>query len=217
MDVNDINRLLKVLTWRKIVQLVTLLGIVGITYAVWDSRAKIYTSSGTKSNTAISQLSNFRLSKSSIDFLDISISKNNIIIGIQIYNVNFKKNTRSIAFLSTTDLKLRSSYNAYENNKIIDMPIFTDTQAHNQQIINLINGEFSCATLVDTSAFDYYGDIRVSMPYVCYISIPEYYGRFAGYMEVYLRRSPSADDIESIHQMAREISLKIFQNDIENK
>ncbi len=50
---------------------------------------------------------------------------------------------------------------------------------------------------------------------VCSISIPPFYGRFSGYLNIYLTKKPSPDELTLIRQVARDLSLRIYENDVD--
>lgn len=216
MDLKGIIALLKVLTWMKIVQATVLIIILGSTYGFWENRVTIYNSLRVGARVEVEQPLVLLLSTGTINMLDNTTTKmKDLIGGIQVVNVNFKKNTRSTSYLVSSDADLKKSYENFVAKKISDTPLFTDLETNNQRIIDLINGEFVCYDFKNTPAIRIFPEASNSISTVCSISIPPYYGRFSGYMNIYLTRKPTIDDNGIIRQIARDLSLHIYEYDVD--
>jgi hypothetical protein len=216
MDVKGIVGLLKVLTWQKIVQATVLIFILLITYGFWENRTTVYNSLRVGARVEVEQPMILNLTPGTKSVLNGSASKmKQLIGGIQVVNVNFKKNTQSTSYFAISDDILRYSYQQSLLSNISDTPLFTDVEVNNQRIIDLINGEFICYEYRSTPAIKAFPGASESIPTICSISIPPYYGRFSGYMNVYLVKKPTSDEIGLIRQIARDISLRIYETDID--
>lgn len=216
MDVKDISGLLRILSWQKIIQATVLIFILGTTYGFWENRITIYNSLRVGARVEVEQPLILNLSPGTTYMLDESVKKmKGLLGGIQVVNVNFKKNTRNTAYFALSDNNLRTAYNDFISRKLSDTPLFTDIETNNQRIIDLINGEFVCYEFKNTPALKVFPGAVETIPTICSISIPPYYGRFSGYMNVYLVKKPSVDDISIIRQIARDMSLHIYENDVD--
>ncbi len=216
MDVKGITSLLKVLTWQKIIQATVLIFILGTTYGFWENRITIYNSLKVGARVEVEQPLIISLSPGTIALLDDSVTKMKpLIAGIQVINVNFKKNTRSTSYFSIGDPILKKSYEHFSSVKLTDTPLFTDVETNNQRIIDLINGEFVCYDYKNTPAIKIFPEAQQSVQVICSISIPPYYGRFSGYMNVYLTKKPTPEEVSIVRQIARDMSLHIYEFDVD--
>lgn len=210
----SVTDFLKALSWIKIVQTLIFLTIIGFFYAVWENRVVVYNSIKVGARYESSEPLILALGKESSEYIGgIAEKSREMVAGIHIVSVDFKKNSRIITHSYITDDNLRISFKNFLDNKIAPTPLFTENESNNQRVINLINGEFVCVPFQESLAgILFKGSTTVTT--VCSISIPPYYGRFSGYMNVYLKKMPTDHDIITIRQIARDISLRIYETDI---
>jgi hypothetical protein len=214
IKLDNLTNLLKVLTWGKIIQATVFLLIVGISYGLWDNRTVVYNSLKVGARVESSGPVVIDLGQSTQEYIDATTKKaSSFIAGIEILSVDFKKNTRSTAYFSIVSDDLKKMYAEYAQYRVAPVPLFTSNELRNQKVIDLINGDFSCST-VDGTSITILSNVEKVVKNVCSISIPPYYGRFSGYMNVYLLRIPTEEDISVIRQMSRDISLRIYEIDI---
>ena len=218
MDVSatSVKSLLAVLSWNKLIQLFVFLIIVGLAWGFWENRTTIYNSLKVTVRVETSDPLILSLSSGTLFSLDDTVLKmKGLIGGLQVVNVDFKKNNRSTAYFAFSDINLKTSYANFQASKISETPLFTDDETNNQRIIDLINGEFICADFKATYAIKAFPRAGDSIPTICSISIPPYYGRFSGYMNLYLVKKPTPDEISLIRQLSRDISLRIYETDVD--
>lgn len=216
MDVKNITSLLKVLTWQKIVQATILIVILGVSYGFWENRVTIYNSLRVDARVEVEQPIVIQLSPATISTLEESVQKmRGLISGVQVINVDFKKNSRSTAFFVSSDPILRKEFEDFQAKKITDISLFSSSEVNNQKIINLINGEFICNDFKDTAGAKIMPRAMDTVPVVCAISIPPYYGRFSGYLNIYLAKKPTPEEISIIRQIARDLSSRIYETDVD--
>jgi hypothetical protein len=87
-------------------------------------------------------------------------------------------------------------------------PVFTKDDTSNVLMVAIVNGEFSCHRYSATIN-------RLLVPsapvtHVCYISLPPYYGSFAGFLEVSLIREPTAAEEQTLSLEMKRLSNDIF-------
>lgn len=207
---------LRILTWQKIIQLFLFFAILLGAWGFWENRVTIYNGIRVGARVESDQPLVINISNLTKSYFDTALDKSkDLIAGIQIVDVNFKKNTRDTTYFAFNDVDLKKAYEHFSANKISDVPLFTENEVNNQRLINLINGDFVCYEFHDTPAYKLYLPFPKNITYICSISIPPYYGRFSGYMNVYLTRKPENDDLTFVRQLAKDMSLRIYENDID--
>lgn len=211
----DIIEAMSFLSWQRIFQLFVLVMIIGITVASWENRSTIYNSIKVGAKVETNAPLIMTLSSGSLNRIDEAVHSSRLIGGMQVVNVNFKKNTTSTAYFSFNNDAIKVAYSNYIGNKSYDSPLFTNSEATNQRIIDLINGDFGCIQFKDSQQYKEFPAASPDIVKVCSISIPPYYGRFSGYMNIYLTREPSSEELSGIKMVAREISLKIYETDVD--
>jgi hypothetical protein len=215
MNIKPVTGVLKTLTWIKISQLVILMFAIMAFWLFWVFRADVYTSMKMGALNTVTLVTSIDVSPKSRSAIVDIINKNpTLIAGIQVVNVDFKRNVRSSSYFAFSDVNLQISVQDYLNTSVAETPLFTDVEPNNRQIIDLVNGEFICNDFKDTIAGKIYYNGSTSVSTVCSISIPPHYGKFSGYLNIYLKRKPDEIDRDTIRQMAREISESIYTNDI---
>ncbi len=216
MNMKPFTDFVKVLSWQKLVQATLFLLLLILAWGFWENRVTVYNSLRVGARVESDEPLIINLSNGTKSYIDTTLSKSKDLIGgIQIVNVNFKKNSRGSAAFFYNDSVLKSAVEQYQATRIADSPLFTDNEVNNQRLINLINGDFVCYDFKDTPGSKLYPAAGKDIPSVCSISIPPYYGRFSGYMNLYLLRKPLPDDLIFIKQIARDISLRLYESDID--
>lgn len=216
IKIENVTNFLKALSWSKIFQVIAFLSILAIFYAGWENRVIIYNTIKVGPRYESSGPLLLDLSKETTDYVDVTVGKSKeLIAGVQILSVDFRKNTRYTSYFAISDEVLRISYKNFVDNKVAPTPLFTDNESNNQRVINLINGEFVCRPLGDTMAGVLFKGSDKSVNTMCSISIPPYYGRFSGYMNIFLKRAPTEADIIFVRQVGRDVSLRIYEYDID--
>jgi hypothetical protein len=133
-------------------------------------------------------------------------------VGIQIINVDFRKNIRTQAFFVSNNEKLKKSVDDYlALTGGSGTSIFTNNEVNNKRIIDLLNGNFICTPYEDTIAPLIYQGTLGSINYICSVPIPPYYGKFTGYVNVYLTEKPTDTKIAAIRQSMSELSIIVYE------
>ncbi len=218
MDFNfsSLREFVKTLSWQKIFQTLIFFTILLASWAFWENRVTIYNSIRVGARVEVDDALPINISSSTRSYLDSSLDKSKFIVaGVEITSVNFRKNSRFPALFITNNKELKDAYEDFMKNKISESPLFTDNEINNQKVIHLINGEFVCYDYKDSTAHRLYSSSVKSIVTVCSISIPPYYGRFTGYMNVYLTTKPQNDELIYIKQLSRDMSLRVYETDID--
>jgi hypothetical protein len=215
-NLTPIQDFVKSLSWQKIIQIFILLSLMASAVIFWENRVTIYNSIKVGSRVETDNPLMIMLSDSTRAYVESTVGKSkDLIAGFQVISVNFKKNSRVQTYFYGNDPILKKDVDVYVEHKIADNTMFTDSEINNQRLVNLINGDFVCYDFKDTPGVKFYLNSVKVVTTVCSISIPPYYGRFSGYLNMYLLRKPNADDLTLIKQLERDISLKIYETDID--
>lgn len=216
VKVDTITRFLKALSWNKLLQVATLVLLFVVSFGFWENRAIIYNSVRVGARVETSNPLVLELSNDTKSHLDSSVLKvKSLVAGVQILNVDFKKNSTSTAYFAFSSEDMKRAYTTFEGSKLADNPLFSGNEIENQKIINLINGEFVCTEFKENTTGLLFPTLTDKIETVCAISIPPYYGRFSGFMNIYLYTHPSTEEVALIRQVSRDISLKIYEVDVD--
>ena len=216
IKLSNFTAFLKILSWRKIVQLIVLILVLGVTYGLWENRVVVYNSLKVGARYESAQLLTIDLSTSSKAIIDATVLKGaNNIVGIQIVGVDFKKNSRMAIYSSFNNSELRKLFDNFQRDRLGPSSLFTENEANNQRTIDLINGEFTCSEYSATMIGHLLPTATRGIKTVCSVSIPPYYGKFSGYLNVLLSAKPDTGDLNLIRYLSRGIANKIYDTDID--
>lgn len=146
------------------------------------------------------------------DEIDDDVKRSASIVGIQIVTINFEKNIRLETYVSIDSAAVQKIYNDYLNNKVVETVLFDEDKANNTRVLRLINGEFICMPYKESLAYRYAPEGIAFVSTVCAIGIPPSYGEFSGIFIIYLKDKPDRDMTEKLFLLAREISVKIYDD-----
>lgn len=211
----DVQKFLTVLTWKKLVQLVAFMFIIGLTWATYENRAVIY---GFASQKRIDPTSPHirELSKKTTDEIDVVAERSELIVGIQVVLADFQKNQRIViyTYIDADHPELKKIYTKYNNTIIDNIPLFSDNVESNKHLVELINGEFSCRPFTESTNATLVPDARQYIKVVCSNGIPASYGRFTGLIAVYLNRQPTPEEYDQVRSVSKTLATSIFDRDL---
>lgn len=206
------RKFLSALTWQKFAQLFAFAVLTGVSIGTFENRDALYRyiSENTRS---MSYIHDYKVSQTSIDEISRLVHHSDIVIGIQITIVDFNKNTRRIVFTDMDDPELLLAYQRYIQKSTLEIPLFNSDVSNNIGISQLINGEFICAPYKGLSTFAAPFDASNIVSTICANGIPPYYGKFTGILTIYLKRPPSASELDQLKSSSKSLSLSIFERD----
>lgn len=207
-----IKEFLDVLSWKKIAQVSVFLAILLCAWASYESRESIY--NFVKNSKLSNQSPTISISKITASDIQGIVDKSELIIGIQIIIVDFQRNTRSVAYTYTDDTGLRNIYDNFQKNNIFDFPLFTNDESNNKRLVELINGEFVCVQFHETMSAKILPAADQYIKTTCSTGIPPFYGKFSGVVSVYTKRTPSAEEVDQIRGLAKNISAIVYERDL---
>lgn len=214
--VSALKSLLEVLSWKKVLQLLLLLTVLGLGYATYENTEPLVNFfSKNKLSTGNVNV----LSRSTVNQLDKIVSESSVIAGMHIATVDFKSNTRSVVYGGFNNPVLTKMYAAFHERRIdVNIPLFSEDLTNNSRIISLINGEFVCYNYRDSIAFKLAP--AAASDYVtmtCSLGIPPYYGNFAGIVTVYLRTDMTDVEKGQMRLFMQRISTLIYESNFADK
>jgi len=213
--VSNMQKFLSVLTWKKLVQLLAFIFVIGLTWTTYENREIIY---GYASQKRIDPSTPHirELSKKTVDEIKDVVERSELIVGIQVIMADFQKNQRVVVYtyIDSSEDELRKILSRVSSTSISNVPLFSEAEADNKYLVALINGEFLCRPFDDTLLQHRAQDASRYVKSACSNGIPASYGRFTGLIVVYLKHLPKPDDYDQIRSVARSLSTTIFERDL---
>lgn len=126
---------------------------------------------------------------------------------IIVYAADLQLNERVIIYRYSDNQFLTELWDKHLSEYGTSHPVFTRDDVSNAHMVSIVNGEFSCRKYSTT--INKFLVPKAPVPLVCFVSLPPFYGAFAGYLEISLTRIPTEIERQSI-----EIEMKRLSNDI---
>jgi hypothetical protein len=209
--VEQATKFVKILSWKNVAK-VTILSILAIIFiTLWMFKATIF-SLTTGHKSIATEVPVLYISPRIKTEVTTIVDKSSPIVAIQIVSINFQKNIRLETFAAIDNATIQALYNKYVNNKVVETPFFDNDKNNNNRILRLIGGEFVCLPYKESTAYKFAPDGARIISDVCAIGIPPIYGEFSGILTIYLQEHPSKDFQEQLHWMARDIALRIYED-----
>lgn len=216
-DLSAATELLKSLSLKKVAQVLVLSIMLLTAWFVYRFKDDVYASMQPRQSINDATTAEIKLTHRTIEKLDEIVMKSpDLIVGIQIMSVDFRRNIRMSPHLSTLSPVLRKAVREHQDNKFAESPLFIDDAANDRRIVDLLNGVFSCVPFEVSYSAKIYPSAKGTVDTLCSIGIPPYYGKFSGYINIFLKRPPTEDELVMIKNMARDISNSIYINDVEH-
>ena len=216
--VSNIQKFLNVLTWKKLIQLLTFMLIIGLTWATYENRDVIYGFASQKRIDATSPHVT-ELSKATILEINTVADKSENIEAKQVILAEFQKNERIIiyTYIEEEEKALKDIWAKYSSSSVGNMALFTDNVADNKVVVDLINGEFICRLYSETINVRLAPESAKYVKFTCANGIPASYGRFTGIILLYLKHQPTPEEYDQIKSATRLLSTHIFENDLNKR
>ena len=129
---------LKTLTWGKLAQVAALLVLIVTFWFAYQFRENMYASLKMNALTETDYVIVIELTPETKIKITETVSKfPDMIAGIQVVNINFRKNTRTASYSFITNSVLKRSIEDFQSKSIADTPIFNDNETNNRRVIAL--------------------------------------------------------------------------------
>jgi hypothetical protein len=208
-----IQTLVSTITLNKVGLWVFAAGLCIVFYTTYENRNRIFMSVG---QTTISNPVGltFSTSPETEAMIRTQVLADKGIIGIAIMSADLRLNeAKSIYYFGDDPLlnQIDTDSRKASNNRL---PLFTNLDDSNADVIRLINGEFSCTQFKDTLLSRIYPELNGTVKMVCRSSIPSYYGYFSGFVGVFLNESLSAEKQVQLKLVTDKIATDIYFRDV---
>jgi hypothetical protein len=207
-----LSQFIKTLTWRKLMQFAVFLAIIAISWAGFENRESIY-GYLSQDKISISKTKITTLSEPTRKEIDRYVYGSSLVVGIQIHVVDFQKNSKFIVYTGTDVQELRLAWQQFFEDSLSVLPLFNTDAINNSNIIDLINGDIICAPYSETTTSKLIPSSTKYIHTVCMSSIPPFYGKFAGIINVHLKQEPSSIELDQIKTMSKILSTTIYDRD----
>lgn len=174
-----------------------------------DIVSLLTSSSSTRNNIAVPEL-HLALTNDIKSQIKNLVDRNPNIAYVGVVSANIRINQRELAYFYSDDPIITDQMTAGSWHMGSTQSIFTSSEINNEQMVAVINGEFGCFKYEDTINFIAASGLVTRLPYVCRVSLPPYYGEFAGYLAIGLREKPDENRQNDTRVEAVRLATEIY-------
>ena len=157
------------------------------------------------------------LSKGSKGALKSIVESNPNVAAIQVINVDFKRNMRYTTYFVSSDDKFLEEFSIFQNSKTRNTTLFTSDEAQNDRVVKIINNNFICDSFSSTMAAKMYPTIGEKVSQACSMSVPPFPARFVGYVNVFLYKTLTKKEEETLKLTISTVASSIYERDVVRK
>lgn len=207
-----LNDMIDALTWKR-VGLLSLLAAMMVTMAiVFENRNTIF--NRMFDTLPIEQIPfPWNVSQTSKDEL-VNLTKQPIIGGVLLTEVDLKKNRRIVKFWHISDAQFRLEA-AQILASLLPQAFFDSDKKNNEQMLAVLNNQFSCSATGDTVFVRFLPDMQKKYPYVCRLAVPPFTGEFAGLISIILEKQPTQAELDALKIEITRVSVEMYLRDIQ--
>lgn len=141
--------------------------------------------------------------------INIFINENEIATAAQLVDVNLAANARDVVWFYTDNPVLQQLYANFERTTPSSTPWMMPDPGSTARQVAVMNGNFDCTEIATTELATAIAGITEHATYLCVVAVPPEYGKFSGYLAVWMSRVPSADEQGRLIERMRGFSAQI--------
>lgn len=210
-----IEDMITALTLKRILLLCLFAAISIIMLAVFENRASLFaklykTSSPHLVEWALSNESKAQLT-SIVDYDTAG--------GIIFYDVDLKKNQKNLKFFRVNNEENSPEVAALivQISRLQPHSLFDADPKNIDQMVSMLNNEFKCVGIQDSSLIKILPAINQKFAFVCRMAVPPYFGEFLGYLEIGLTKAPSDYELDALRIEINKIAIELYVRDVTNR
>lgn len=205
----------KIIAWLSLKK-VFLLGLTAlggiVMYTAYEQRSQVievFAKNGPKTNFTVSTVLQ--------DRIKATVMTNPLITTVTVLAADLKLNERDIVYRFSDSAVANELWEKQFKERGTRQPIFTKDPENNAQMVSVVNGEFTCHSFAKTLNQNLVPEAAKITPVICRVSLPPYYGDFAGYLTLSLSRVPTEVEEDELQLEAKRLANEIFFKNIINR
>lgn len=209
-----LNDMIDALTWRRAGLLLLFGALTVLLLMLFENRTIIF--NRMISTVPVEELTTpWEISDKSKSEL-IGLTRSPIVGGVLLTEVDLKKNRRITKFWHITDAAFRQQATQIAST-ILPQAFFDSDPKNNEQMLAVLNNQFVCSPVTDTVFIRFFPDVASRYPTVCRLAVPPFSGHFAGLITIFLNRTPTQADIDSLKIEITRVSVELYLRDIQTR
>lgn len=185
-------------------------------YTAYENRNRITALVSNKSPVTNSIGMTFSITTDTELIVQQMVRADETIVGISIMSADLRLNEANAIFAYSDDQELNIINENARRLYSTRVPLFTNVDENNDDVIRLINGQFSCSRFSTTLLSKVYPELNARIKTICRSSIPSYYGYFSGYVTVYLNHYVTEEKMDQLRVATDKLATDIYFRDVVN-
>ncbi len=182
-------------------------------YTLYENRTKLLSFITAPSPTNMVGMT-FTVGQETKDRVTVLVGGDSRIAGIAVMSTDLRLNEAKALYFYGDNPNLVTVFNRSIEVGSNRLPMFTNNDESNAQIIKLINGQFVCVPFEKALISKIYPELSPSVKTICRSSIPSYYGYFSGYVEAYLSEVPSPEREQQYKLLIEKLANEVYFRDV---
>lgn len=210
-----IGKIVKTITLNKVIVWGVTASILVVGYTIFEQRKVLYNFIFEDAPAVVALKStSFTVSEQTKTAVKTLVVGEDNIAAIIILSADIRNNYRNTIFWFSDDSSIQRSLDALYLNRNAKIPLFSSDQKNNEEIVSVINGEFTCTKYDDAANKSIFPGLKDKFPFICRTSLPPYYGQFSGYIAFVLHSLPDTTALDKIKSEAISLATEIYFRDI---
>jgi len=210
---NLIKKIMNNVTLSRVFMWVLALTSCVLFYTLYENRIRVFELVSEKAITNPVGLT-FSAGEITREVITRLVNSDKTIVAIGIMAVDLRLNEAKTIFVFSNNETLKRIGAESRQSGTFRVPLFTNIDDSNADVIRLINGQFTCSKFESTLRSRIYPDLKLSIKMICRSSIPSYYGYFSGFIEVYLKDVASPEQQQQLKLMADKLATDVYFRDV---
>lgn len=136
--------------------------------------------------------------------------------GVLLTEVDLKKNRRITKFWYVTDTNFREEATRIAST-LLPQAFFDTDSRNNEQMLEVLNNQFVCSPVEETVFVRFFPNIKKTYPTICRLAVPPFSGHFAGLVTIFLNRTPTASEVDSLKIEITRVSVEMYLRDVKKR
>jgi hypothetical protein len=209
-----LNDMIDALTWKRAGLILLFGAFTVLLLMLFENRTTIF--NRLVDHTPVEELSStWEISEQSKKEL-INTTRIPLVGAVLLSEADLKKNRRITKFWHVSDPTLRQQV-VQVMASVLPQAFFDTDHKNNEQMLAVLNNQFVCTPSTETLFIRFFPDITKTYPVVCRLAVPPFSGHFAGIITIFLTKTPTPTEVDSLKIEITRVSVELYLRDIQNR
>lgn len=209
-----IGKIVRTITFNKVLVWGIIAAVSIVSYTIFEKRKVLGQFFFEDAPAVVVSKSSFSVSDLSKGTIKSLVVNDDNLAGIIVLSADIRNNQRVPIFWYSDDTVIQRQLDSLYLNRDVRIPLFSSDQKNNEEIVSVINGEFTCTAYDEATNRAIFPGLKDKFPFICRTSLPPYYGQFSGYIAIGVNNLTSSTVLDRIKSESINIATEIYFRDI---